>query len=194
VQSDDFSSGGWQVFANEAGRIAFGKHELTLAVSTKQGVLGSLRAKPLPGDFFLEMTATPSLCKGADAFGLYVRAVTPRDGYRLVATCDGRLRLERLKNGELVLLQDWTPSGEVARGGLVPVRLGVWAVGKELRIFANEVYQFSARDPVWTDGQTGVYARAAADGPLTVSFSDLVVHAIDPARLPTPSLTPSATP
>ncbi len=157
-------------------------------------MLGSLRKDPLSADFFLELTATPSLCAGADAFGIYVRASSPRDGYRLVATCDGRIRLERLKNGELVLLQDWSPSGEVPRGGMVPIRFGVWAYGPELRIFVNSVYQFSARDPVWQEGQVGAYARAALDGPLTVSFSDLVVRAIDPARMPTITPQPSATP
>jgi hypothetical protein len=192
---DDFSSkSGWTVFANEAGRASYGINELTLAVSASKGVLGSLGAKTIPGNFYLELTAFPSLCAGADAFGLYVRASSPRDGYRLVATCDGRIRLERLKNGELVLLQDWTPSGEVPRGGMVPLRLGVWASGPELRIFVNAVYQFSARDPVWTEGQVGVYARAALDGPLTVSYSNLVVRAIDPTRLPTPTISPTSTP
>jgi hypothetical protein len=124
---------------------------------------------------------------------LYIRAASPRDGYRLVATCDGRIRLERLKNGELVLLQDWIPSGEVPRGGMVPMRLGVWASGPELRIFVNDVYQFSVHDPVWKNGQTGVYARAALDGPLTVNFSNLVVRAIDPNRLPTATPRPTPT-
>jgi hypothetical protein len=116
------------------------------------------------------------------------------DGYRLLATCDGRLRLERIKNGELALLQDWTESGEVPHGGMVPLRLGVWALGSELRIFVNQVYQFSASDPVWKEGQIGAYARAELDGPLTVNFSRLEVYAINRSLLPSPTVTTTSTP
>ena len=187
ILEDDFSSGGWQILSSEAGRSAFGKHELTLAVQVPMGVLSSLRAAPLPSDNYLEITVTPSLCKGADAFGLYLRAATPGDGYRLLATCNGELRLERLKNQELVVLQNWTPGIGLVPGGLLPVRLGVWAAGKELRIFVNSIYQFTARDPVWTEGLLGVYARSAGDTPLTVSFSNLVIKRLDPALIPTAS-------
>jgi hypothetical protein len=191
---DDFSSGGWQILTNEAGRAAFGKKEFTLAVKTPKGVISSLRAAPLPGNNYLEITATPSLCKGADTFGLYLRAASPGDGYRLLATCAGELRLERLKNKELVVLQDWTPGVGLVPGGMLPVRLGVWAAGKELRFFVNNIYQFTTRDPVWTEGQLGVYARSAGDTPLTVSFSDLLVKSLDPARIPTATLQPTPKP
>jgi hypothetical protein len=191
---DDFSQGGWQVFSNEAGRAAFGKKELTLAVSLAKGVLSSLRASTLPGNSYLEITATPNLCRKDDIFGLYLRAASPRDGYRLLVSCGGMLRLERLKNSELVVLQDWQPGVGIGPGGMLPIRLGVWADGKELRVFANDQFQFSARDPVWTDGMLGVYARAAGDSPLSVSFSDLQVRSLDPARIPTLTPWPTATP
>lgn len=192
VLQDDFSSGGWQAFSVEAGRAALGKNELTLAIQAPKGVLTSFRAAPLPGDGYLELTATPSLCKGSDVFGIYLRAASPGDGYRLLATCSGLLRLERLKNQELVLLQDWTPGIGLIPGGMLPVRLGIWAAGRELRVFVNAVYQFSVRDPVWSEGMLGVYARAAGDSPLTVSFSQLEVRQLDPARIP--SATPPPTP
>jgi hypothetical protein len=192
--SDDFSKGGWQTYKNEAGQAAFGKNELTLAISLEKGFLSSLRASPLPGDSYLEITATPNLCQNADIFGLYLRAASPGDGYRLLVNCAGMLRLERLKNRELVVLQDWQPGLGIIPGGMLPMRLGVWANAKELRFFVNDQYEFSTRDPVWTEGMVGVYARAASDSPLTVSFSDLVVHRLDPARIPTLTPQPTATP
>ncbi len=192
--TDTFADSGWPTANSAAGRVALGKNELTLAVSQPKGVLTSLRTAPLPGNYYLELTVTPSLCKDSDAFGLYLRAATPGDGYRLLASCNGELRLERLKNQELVVLQDWTPGVGLRPGGLLPVRMGVWASGKELRIFINSIYQFSTYDPVWVDGRLGVYARAAADTPLTVSFSDLVVKRLDPARIPTATLMPTLKP
>ena len=149
VLEDDFSSqSAWRTGALGSGRIAFGKNELTLAVSAPKGTLASLREGALPADGYLEITARAALCQGNDIYGLLLRAASERDGYRLMATCAGELRLERLRNGEIALMQDWTPAGELPQGGMLPVRLGVWSLGREMRIFVNEVYQFSARDPV----------------------------------------------
>ena len=192
--TDSFSPGGWQTFKNEAGQAAYGQSELTLAVSLDKGTLSSLRISPLPGDSYLEITATPSLCQGADIFGLYLRAASLGNGYRLLVTCAGLLRLERLNHNELVVLQDWIPGVGILPGGLLPLRLGIWAYGKELRIFANDEFQFSTLDPLWSAGQLGVYARAASASPLTVSFSNLTVRALDPAHIPTLTPRPSATP
>ena len=79
-------------------------------------------------------------------------------------------------------------------GGLLPVRVGVWMAGPELRLFVNGEFVFSARDRVLQDGQLGVYARAASSSTLTVSFSDLEVYAIDLAQVPTLTPTASSTP
>ncbi len=195
VLEDDFSSEtGWRTGALANGRIAFGVNELTLAVSAPKGMLASLRERELPADSYLEITARAALCKPSDIYGVLVRASSERDGYRLLATCSGSLRLERLRNGEVALMQDWTPSGELPQGGLLPVTLGVWSLGRELRVFVNGVYQFGARDPVFESGQVGVYARASGDGPLTVSFSNLRVYRLDPALIPTATPPPSPTP
>ena len=49
--------------------------------------------------FYLEITVSPSLCRGADQFGLLLRAAPAPDFYRSILTCDGQMRLERVKNG-----------------------------------------------------------------------------------------------
>lgn len=192
---DDFSEkDAWRTGDTANGRIQYGVNELTLAVTAPKASLSSLRAGELPGDAFLEITARPALCRGGDIYGLLFRSASERDAYRLMATCDGQLRLERLRNGEVALMQDWTPSGQLPNGGMLSVRLGVWMLGRDLRIFVNGEYQFGARDPVFEGGTLGVYARSAADSPLTVSFSDLRVYAIDPSLLPSATPTPSPTP
>ena len=195
VLEDDFSSqSGWRTGEFTSGRIAFGKDTLTLAISTPKGTLASLREGTLPVNAYLEITARAALCKGNDIYGLLLRATSERDGYRLMATCNGDVRLERLRNGEIALMQNWTPAGELPQGGMLPVRLGVWSMGSELRIFVNDVYQFSARDPVFESGQVGVFARAAGDSPLTVNFSALRVYDLDAERIPTRTPMPTATP
>lgn len=193
VLTDDFSGANWQTGETEAGRIALGKGELTLAVTAEKGVLTSLRSGVLPGDGYLEITVQASLCRPNDVYGVLVRASSPRDGYRILFNCGGSLRAERLKDGKIALLQDWTPVAGLP-SGLLPARLGVWMAGQDLRLFVNDVYQFSLRDPVWAEGSIGAYARAAGASPLTVAFSALEVRALDVSRIPTATPFPSPTP
>lgn len=194
--ADDFTDPTqWSTGLTAAGSVAFGDQELTLAVSQPKGSLLSLRKTPFPGDFYLVLSVDLSLCRDGDAYGLLLRASSPADYYRFVISCSGQLRLERLKNSQLAILQDWIPSGQVPAGSPLLLRLGVWAAGSEMRFFINDEYQFSARDPVFTGGALGVFARAASDTPVTVSFSDLHVYALSPfpslSATPGPSAVPT---
>ncbi len=191
---DTFADGkSWSTSRTGIGSIAYGKSELTLAVSAARGTLVSLRKSPELADFYLEIDALPSLCRNEDAYGLLLRASSTQDFYRLVLTCSGRVRLERLKGAKVVPLQDWVSSGQLPPGGLMRSHLGVYARGKELRIFINDIYQFSINDPVWTRGMLGVFARSSADTPLTVSFSNLIVHNVSLERT-TPASTAAPAP
>ena len=58
------------------------------------------------------------------------------------------------------------------------VRLGVWAVDSELRFFLNGRYQFTVIDNSYPSGAIGVFAQAAGDTPVTVTFSDLVISEV----------------
>jgi hypothetical protein len=188
---DDFTDPqAWQTGKNPAGNMAFGKNVLTLAVAAPKGALFSLRSGPELGDYYLEVTAAPSLCRGADAYGLLLRAASTPNFYRFSLTCDGQTRLERIHNGSAAVLQDWTPR----IGPPLPSRLGVWIAGDEIRVFIDNYFQFSARDPVLTGGSLGLFARAAGDSALTVSFSDLVVRQVGPDPAPVRTLSPTSTP
>jgi hypothetical protein len=169
----------WPVSRSGVGSIAYGKNELTLAVSGPRGTLAGLRKEPGLDDFFLQVEILPSMCRNDDMYGLLLRAESVQDAYRLLMTCSGKVRLERLKGGKVLPLQDWTQSGQIFPGGLMRTRLGVWAQGDHLHVFVNDVYQFSVRDTVWDNGKVGLFARSAGDTPLTVSFSDLVVYRVN---------------
>ena len=191
--ADDFTNPAqWSTGLTAAGSVAFGDKELTLAVSQPKGALLSLSKTAVPGNFYLEITVDLSLCKGGDAYGLLLRASSPVDYYRYAISCAGQLRLERLKNDELAIVQDWTPAGQIPAGSPQMLRLGVWAGGSDLRFFVNGDLQFSAQDPVFTGGSLGVFARSAGDTPVTVSFSDLRVYALGALPTPLPSATPTS--
>ncbi len=194
VLEDAFDGSGtrWPVGRTGVGSIAYGNNELTLAVSQEKGTLLSLSQEPALDDFYLEITTRASLCRGSDMYGLLLRAASEGDFYRLLINCSGSIRLERATNSQLALVQDWTPSGQVPPGSPLQLRIGVWAVGAEMRIFINDVFQFSATDPIYSSGRIGLFARSTGSTPLTVSFSDLVVRSIDTgARRPFFKYTPT---
>lgn len=195
VLEDDFTKPNqWNTGPSAAGSITLGDGTLTLAIPNLTGNLLSLRGSTTLTDFYLEITSSLSLCRGSDIYGLLLRAQSAQDYYRLLINCQGQVRLERVKNGQVVILQDWMYSGQVPPGSPLVLRLGFFAVRGDLRVFINDMYQFSAADTVFTSGTVGVFARSNGENALTVNFSDLQVHLVDPARVPTNTPTPTITP
>jgi hypothetical protein len=192
---DDFSSPGeWEVIRNTTGSSQYGKNRFTLAVSAKEGYLLSLRSTPEFKDFYLEITASPSLCRDSDSYGVYLRSGGEGYGYRWVITCDGRTRLERVRDFHASLVEDWVGSPFLTPGSPVTLHLGAWMSGPEMRFYVEGVEVFRTREPLYAGGQIGLFARASGDTPVTVSFSDLKVFSIDSAALPTRTPFPQAVP
>lgn len=191
---DNFSSDGqWATFRTAAGSASYGKERFTLAVSAKEGYLVSLRDAPELNDFYLEITASPSLCRGTDSYGLFFRSGGEGYGYRWVITCDGRTRLERVRDFHASLVEDWVGSPFILPGSPVTLRLGAWMSGAEMRFYVEGVEVFRTREPLYASGLIGLFARASGNTSVTVSFSDLVVYGIDSAALPTRTPYPQAT-
>lgn len=195
ILSDDFTNRDeWATSRTAIGSVAYGVDDLTLAVASARGYLVGLRKAPVLDDFYLEFTASPSLCRAADQYGLLLRASDEWNYYRWVLTCDGRTRLEKVRQGAIALVEDWIESPQVPPGAGADLRLGVWMFGTQMRFFINGVEQFSARDGLWQSGRVGVFIRAAGEPPLTVSFDDLAVWSLDRSLIPTPTRPPTDTP
>lgn len=181
----------WETGKSELGTVAALENGLTLAVSAPAALLTSLRAAPVLENFYLEVTARPNLCRGEDTYGVLVRSDTRYNTYRFMVACNGMVRVERLKNGEVVILQNWTRSGQLPLGAPLSARLGVWACGKEMRFFVDNVYQFSVSDPVWSGGQVGLFARSSGATALSVSFTEMEVREIETQNESAPLAAPS---
>jgi hypothetical protein len=159
----------------------------------------SMRNQPVMGDFFAQAMVDISLCSGKDQYGMLFRASGSRDLYRFTINCSGQLRLERMRGGETYPLLDWLSSGDAPTGAPAQVKLGIWAVGREMRVFLNDHYQFNLYDPVFSSGTLGFFISASGQTPVTVSFSELSVYSVfyispTPSLTPSPTLTPSRTP
>jgi hypothetical protein len=177
---DDFSKGeNWQLSRTDAGSVALGKKELTLAIHEPQGYLYTVRDQPVLSDFYAEITASPTLCREGDEYGMLFRLNSSSDFYRFSLSCDGRVRVDRVVGGAASSPQPWIYSGVVPPGAPSTSRLAVWAKGDEMRFFVNDYYQFSIDDPMLPSGALGMFARSAGEMVVTVSFTDLVVREVE---------------
>jgi hypothetical protein len=180
ILQDDFSEeDSWTLGRTSSGSAALGLNELTIAIAAPRAYEFSVRQTPILGDFYAEITATPTLCRGEDEYGLLIRMASPADFYRYSLSCDGKVRLDRIVGGTASSPQPWMVSGSVPAGAPSVSRLGVWAVGKEMRFFINEHHQFTIEDPLLPGGNIGVFARSAGDTAVTVNFSDLIIRQIN---------------
>jgi hypothetical protein len=151
---------------------------LTLAASN--GVYQmSLNQDLLVSDFYAEVIAHLNLCRAADEYGILVRAI-PASYYRFTLTCTGEVNADRVINRARTPLKLPYPTMDAPRGSPSDVKIAIWAVGSEMRFFLNDFYQFSVSDPVMPNGSLGFFVRASENSPVTLSFSDLIIRAVNP--------------
>ena len=186
--TDDFSNDeAWDTATSDQGTAAINRNLLTLAA--QPGIyLVSMNREALLTDFYAEITARPSLCRGNDSYGIIVRS-QGNSFYRFTLTCNSMISMERIKNSVRLLMQPPIPSGDAPPGAPGSVRIGIWANGNELRFFLNGRFQFNITDPSISNGTFGVFARAEGDTPLSVLFSDFVVYDASytpPTKTPVP--------
>ena len=190
----------WSTSAASGVSAGVTRNRLILSISG-QGPLPitSLRTQPILGDFYAEANVSLSLCGDQDQFGVVFRASPGDNYYRYVVSCDGRTRLERSLSGSRAPLLDWLTSSDAPSAAPAEVKLGLWAVGSEMRFFLNDQYQFTSSDPVLHAGTLGFFAYANGAQPITVSFSNLAVFSVTytfptPSPIPSITLIPSQTP
>lgn len=192
---DNFASPvNWNTISSNEGSVSVSRNRITVAVKAPDTYLFSLRSEPLLSDFYAEINAHTALCRSGDSYGLLFRA-NNLDTYRYVLACDGTVRLEFLKAyNHPRVIQEPLPSGDAPPGSPGDVRLGVWAVGAEMRFFLNGRHQFTVTDRNLGIGTLGVFVQSAAQNTATtVTFSDLIVQSVAYVS-PTPTTTPSKTP
>jgi hypothetical protein len=167
----------WDTAKADQASADINDNRLILSVQSKVYMI-SLRHELLEDNYYTEITARPDLCRGEDSYGLLVRANAVAY-YRFSLTCSGSAFAERISVGTRELLQAALPSGDVPRGAPGEVRIGVWAVGPEMRLFLNGRYQFSINNPNYPMGTIGVFVNSAGETPTIVSFSRLTLQRVD---------------
>lgn len=176
IFEDDFSAPElWDIAASDQASASINQNRLNLAAQSNIYMM-SLRRETILDNFYAEITAFPGLCRDNDSYGLLVRANAVAY-YRFNLSCNGFISAERVSGKSRVWLQEPMPSGDVPFGA-GKVRMGVWAFGKEMRLFLNERYQFGVTNSNYPAGSIGVFVNSAGATPVVVSFSDLSVREV----------------
>ncbi len=177
LAQDTFSGSAlWKSASVNSGDIIVSGEKITLAVKKEKGMLAVMRGETLPDDYYLEMTAEVRMCRGEDAIGVFFRAPNDQAGYRLMIGCDGRIALQQVIGGSPHPIVDWMNSHTLQPGLPFPIKIGILASGKTIRIFLNQVQQIEVNTDLFREGGLGVYARSASDTPLTVNFSEIKIY------------------
>jgi hypothetical protein len=177
--TDDFSAADdWNTAVSDHAAVVITGKGLTIAAQPRIAPVAAFRRGQVFDSLYAEIRARPSLCRDEDDYGLLFRAPNNIAYYRFAVACNGTAGVERISLGATRILHSPIPSADVPAGAPGEVRLGVWALGSEFRFFLNGRYQFTARDSSYAAGTIGVFAHAAGDTPVTVTFSDLVVYAV----------------
>ncbi len=160
----------WDVATSDKGSATIKDNRLTIGV--QPGVyLISFRHDLIVSNFYAEITAKPDVCRGDDSYGLLVRANAVAY-YRFALYCNGMVGAERISVGTRQILQKPIPSGDVPPGAPGEVRIGLWAVGNEMRLFLNGRFQFSLTESTYPSGTIGVFAHSAGENAMAVIFAD----------------------
>lgn len=164
----------WDTASSDAGSAKVDDSRLTLSVSPKMYLFSERRYLEI-SDFYVEVTARPSLCRGDDSYGILVRANAVAY-YRFALSCNSEVSAQKVRFNNQQILQKPVLSGDAPPGAPGEVRIGLWAVGTEMRLFLNGRFQFAVNDPSYGYGTVGFFVNAAGDTPVTVNFTDMTVQ------------------
>ena len=190
IFSDIFTDASlWTSTTSMAGNsiVSNNRLALTLAEGSDMLTITSLRMQTQVSDFYAVIHAQLSLCRGRDQMSLLFRVTSAADFYRYSVSCSGEVRLERVVSGKPFVIRDWAPSPNAPLGAPGLVKMSVWASGRDLRFFLDDHFQFNINDQFFSQGGLGVSIRSDSGNPMSVSFYNLIVHAV-PTAGSTPSL------
>jgi len=125
-------------------------------------------------DFYMQVEfRTGEQCSGKDRYGLLFRAPNPNAGYVFGFSCEGRYRIYKWDGRNYTPLQEWTASQAILSGANQTNRLGVWANGSILKLYANNILLAEIRDSTYLKGRFGLFIAAAESDPFKVFVEEI---------------------
>ncbi len=152
----------WYLLDTANTRFSAGEKSIILTTSSpgQNDEWGISNVPPIK-DFYLEfLFETTEPCSGLDRYGMIFRAPDPNQGYVFGFSCDGRYKLYKWDGKSYQAIQEWKNSPHIKSGAGQTNRLGVYAVGNNLKLYANGQFLSEYTDDSFSEGRFGVFIGA----------------------------------
>ena len=175
---DDFADASdWALYEDDHVRLEIADNNLTMTAFNADYYNGWLLSWRRDVNFYIEATGTVETCSGRDSYGLMFRAPASDKGYigyLFGISCDGRYSLRSWDGEVMSNILDWTPSAHLAPGSEQTHRIGVWAQGNELMLYAQGELLTTLTDTTHGDGLFGVFISAAQTPNFTSNIEEFL--------------------
>jgi hypothetical protein len=126
---------------------------------------------------YLEATIRTGTCQGSDEYGMMFRVPdihNPNEGYLFGFTCDGRYFLRTWDGENMNSLIGATTASAIQAGSDKTNRIGVWAEGNALTLYANGTQLAKIDDATFPDkGGFGYFVGARKTANFTVESDEI---------------------
>lgn len=171
---DNFTDGtNWPLYNDEHVEMAITANGLEMTALNADKWESWMLTGAVLEDFYMEAIAAPGTCAGLDRYGVMVRAPSANEGYLFGLTCDGQYALRAWDGEGFQMLTSWTRDASIQTGTGARNRLGFWAEGDTLRIYANGSLLQEVQDSTFDAGQIGLFSGAFLTEGFTVTFSEV---------------------
>ena len=134
-------------------------------------------------DLYLETTGTFGQCAGRDAYGLMIRSNGGDNGYigyLFGVSCDGRYSLRSWNGESMGTIVGWTTDPSINAGPEATNRVGIWADGNQLSLYANGEFLVQVGDPSHqAEGLFGLFVSSAQTSDFSVSIEEISFWNLD---------------
>jgi hypothetical protein len=134
-------------------------------------------------DLYLETTGTFDQCSGRDAYGLMIRSTGGDSGYigyLFGISCDGRYSLRSWDGDSMSTIIGWTADESIKPGAEATNRVGIWAIGDQLSLYANGDFLVQINDASHqSEGLFGLFVSSAQTANFTTTIKDISFWNLD---------------
>ena len=171
---DTFSNANnWPLFEDEHVHFRLKDGSLQLLAKKPEKWDGWMLSWTSLENFYLEVSASPWNCSGADRYGLLGRAPNADAAYLFGFTCDGQYSLRKWNGERFSYLVDWKASDWINNGAGQNNRLGLMANGSQISLYANGELLEEIKDPSYDRGAFGVFISSANTENMEVVVSEV---------------------
>ena len=160
--SDPFANANyWPLFEDDHVHFTLKDGNLQLLAKKPEKWDGWMLSWTTLYNFYLEVTASPQNCSGADRYGLLARAPSAEKAYLFGLTCDGQYSLRKWNGERFSYLVDWTKSDLIKSGAGKTNRLGFMASDNQISLYVNGELLTEITDRSYDNGAFGLFVSSA---------------------------------